>query len=402
MEFTFTPEQEALRQEVRDFIKEHPPASYHCELEDEGYGFGAFSRAFSREVGKKGWIGIAWAKEYGGLGRPWIDMFIVEEELSNYASPTMAHFFTMTVGLSIAAHGTEEQKKEFLPKMATGEIVWGTALSEPDAGSDLFGLKTTAVRKGDEFIINGNKVWNTMSHLGEWLLLLAVTDPEAARARGMSVFMVDSKTPGISFRPITDMTFGESFTEIFFDDVKVPAKNLLGTLNRGFAQTMEALEGDRFWGRLCRPGASRRILNKLVEYCKENKCNGVPLSEDPLIRNALAEMAVEIEVCRGLSYYVLSLIDKGINVGLEVTHEESILKTFADELGRRAANVWMQVLGPKAQLWHGSKRAPFAGSEFEGRIPFEYLFSPGWVLAGGTTQMQRQTIALRGLGLPRA
>lgn len=402
MEFTFTAEQEALRQEVRDFIKKHPPENYHCELRDEGYGFGGFSRAYTREVGKKGWIGIAWPEEYGGLGRPLIDMFIVKDEMAIYAAPVQAHFYTETVGLSIVAHGTDEQKREFLPKMATGELVWGGALSEPDAGSDLFGMKTTAVLQGDEFIVNGNKVWNTGSHLSDWIILVALTDPQAPRGRNMSTFLVNVNTPGMTLRSVRDMSFADSFTEIFFDDVRVPAKNLLGPLNRGFAQTMEQLEGDRFWARMQRPAQVGRMLSLTVQYCRETRHNGVPLSEDPLIQGALAELAIEAEVCRGLAYYVLSLIDKGINVGLEATHEESILKTFADELGRHAANVWMQILGPKAQLWQGSKHVPFAGSEYEGIIPFHYLFAPGWVLAGGSTQMQRQTIAMRGLGLPRA
>ena len=277
MDFSFTPEQEALRQEVRDFIKEHPLENYPCESEDEGYGQGGVSRAFTRELGKKGWLGMYWPKEYGGPGKTPMEAFIVREELARYAAPMFAHLLSEATGHSILAHGTEEQKKEFLPKMATGEIIWATALSEPDAGSDLFGMKTTAVKKGDDFIINGNKVWTSLAHLSEWLLVVAITDPEAPRARGMSTFMVERNTPGITLRNIVNMGFAISFNEVFFDGVKIPAKNLLGPLNRGFAQTMESLEGDRFWARMVRPAATRQMLDLMVQYCKETKHNGVPL-----------------------------------------------------------------------------------------------------------------------------
>jgi alkylation response protein AidB-like acyl-CoA dehydrogenase len=400
MDFTFTKEQEEFRQEVRDFIQKHPPETYPCQFEDQGYGLGGFSREFSREMGENKWVGISWPAEYGGLGKPLIYMFILKEEMAKQGAPTMAHSFAETVGISVLRHGTEEQKKQFLPSIARGEQVWATALSEPDAGSDMFGMKTTAVQKGDEFIVNGNKVWNTMAHLSDWLLLLARTDPAAPRARNMTTFVVDPKTPGITLRPVRDMSGSEAFTEIFFDDVKVPAKNMLGPLNGGFPIVMESLEGDRFWGRMCRAAASRRMLDLMVRYCKETEHHGAPLSKDALIRDTLAEIAVEVEVCRGLAYYVISLIDKGINVGLQATHEESMLKTFADELGRRAANVWMQILSVRGQLVKGSKYVPFAGGAFEGVVPYQFLFAPGVVLAGGTTQMQRRTIALRGLGLP--
>jgi alkylation response protein AidB-like acyl-CoA dehydrogenase len=403
MNFKVTPQEEALRQEVRDFMKEHPLENYPCALEEAGYGYGGFSREFSKEIGTKKWVGIAWPKQYGGLGRSLMDMFILKDELALHLAPMAADFFAETVGFSILAHGTEEQKQEFLPSMARGELVWATGLSEPEAGSDLFGMKTTAVKKGDYFVINGNKVWNAYAHLADWLLVAAITDPNAARkSQSMGTFLVHTSTPGLTIRTVEDMSTAKSFNELFFDEVKVAEKYLLGSVNSGFAQIMESLEGDRFWARVTRPTGSRIMLDLMVKYCKETKHNGVPLSEDPVIRDTLAELAVEIEVCRGLAYNCISLMDKGINLGLTASYEQSYLKIFADELGRKAANVWMQILGPKGLLWRGSKYVPFRGGFFEGLIPFQYLFSFALPLAGGTTQMQRQTIALRGLGLPRS
>ena len=401
MDFTFSPEQEALREEVRQFVKEHPPENYSCVLEEQGEGYGGFSREYALELGKKRWTSICIPEEYGGLGRSLTDMFVLKDELAVHGAHAASIFFTETVAFSIMYRGTEEQKREFLPKMARGELVWATGLSEPDAGSDLFGMKTTAVKQGTDFVINGNKVWNTHAYLADWLLVAAITDPQAqSKSQTMSTFLVDTKSPGITMRPVKEITGDEAFTEIFFDQVRVPEKNLLGPLNHGFAIIMESLEGDRFWARMTRPAWAMRMLNLVMRYCKENKHNRASLSSDLRIRDLVAEMAIEAEVCRGLAYNIVALYEKGINVGLEASHEESLLKVFADEFARRLTGSLMQILGPKGQLWKGSKHVPFASSPFEGLVPLQYLYSFGSPLAGGSTQMQRQTIATRGLGLP--
>ncbi len=397
MDFSFSPEQEEFREQVRNFIKEKPPAAYPCQIEDEGYGFGGFSREYSREVGRNKWIGISWPEEYDGLGKPLIYNFILKDELALHDAPTFATNFTEPVGFAMIRYGTEQQKRDFLPKMSRGELVWATALSEPDAGSDLFGMKTTAVRKGDYYVVNGNKVWNTMAHLADYLMLLAITDTGAGRGKGMTTFIVDPKTPGISIKPIVDRSYSESFAEVFFDEVSIPIENVFGQVNQGLPITLELLEGDRFWCRMVRASSTKRMLNLVVQYCKETRYGKSSLFDDPWIRGALAEVAGEAEACHGLAYYVISLMDKGVNVGLTATYEESILKVFADELGRHVANIWMQILGPRGQLMQDSKYCLF-----DGTVAHRFLFAPGVILAGGTTQMQRQTIATRGLGLPRA
>jgi 3-oxocholest-4-en-26-oyl-CoA dehydrogenase alpha subunit len=389
MEFSFTKRQEQFREEVRNFISLSPPERFTCEIEDEGYGFGGWSSEYSRLLGKTKWLGIPWSKEYGGLNGSLMDWFIMKDEMAYHRVPVMATFFNDSVGLSLMAHGTEGQKKVFLPKIAAGEVFFCTALSEPNAGSDLLSLRTAAIEKGDRFIINGQKIWSTGAHLSHWTLAVVRTDSQAPRHLGISTIIVDMKTPGITVRPIVDMTDSKSFCEIFFDDVSVPKENLLGQTNRGMLQILESLEGDRFWGRCVKAAGCRRTLEELVDYAKESGLN-----RKPEVRNMLAEMATEIEISLLYSYWVIWLLDRGKTL----THEACIVKTFADEFGQRFSNMGVKILSLSGFLeainnskWGKLKR----------RLIHEHLFSFGTLIAGGTPEIQRNTIALRGLSLPK-
>ncbi|MBM4462405.1 MAG: acyl-CoA dehydrogenase [Chloroflexi bacterium] len=393
MDFRFSEKEEALRAEVRQFCQKENLESFPCEIEDEGYGFGGWSRAFTRKLGEKGWLGITWPKEYGGLGRSVMERFVAAEELAYHRAPQYGHLFNDAVGAGIVAHGTQEQKSEFLPKMARGEIFWSTGLSEPGAGSDLLNTATRAVKNGDDYILNGQKIWPTGAHLAEWSLILARTDPDAPKARGLSTFLVDVRSPGVTVNPIIDMAGAKSFNEIFLEDVRVPKRHLLGQENRGLPLVFECLEGDRFWGRCLRHAGSWRDLEDLVQYVNEAKYDGRSLKEDRVLQDTLAEIAVELEVCRMLSYKAVWLLNKGSSI----SWESSVVKVFADELGQRMANVGLQVLGPQVQLRDNSKWA-----SLRRRFMFLYNFNRGLSLAGGTSEIQRNTIALRGLGLPRS
>jgi hypothetical protein len=393
MDFRFSEKEEALRAEVRQFCQKEPPESFPCEIEDEGYGFGGWSRAFTRRLGGKGWLGIAWPKEYGGLGRSVMERFVAAEELAYHRAPQYGHLFGDAVGAGIVAHGTEEQKREFLPKMAKGEVLWSTGLSEPGAGSDLLNTATRAVKDSDDYILNGQKIWPTGAHVAEWSLVLARTDPDAPKARGLSTFLVDVRSPGVTVNPIIDMAGAKSFNEIFLEDVRVPKRYLLGQENRGLPLVFECLEGDRFWGRCLRHAGSRKDLEELVEYVNEAKYDGRSLNENQVLRDALAEIAVELEVSRMLNYKAAWLLNKGASISCE----SSVVKVFADELGQRIANVGLQILGPQVQLRDNSKWA-----SLRRRFTFLYNFNRGLSLAGGTSEIQRNTIALRGLGLPRS
>ncbi len=393
MDFRFSEQEEKLREEVRQFCHEEPPESFPCEIEDEGYGFGGWSRAFTHRLGEKGWLAIAWPKEYGGLGRSIMERFVAAEELAYHRAPQYGHLFGDAVGAGIVRYGTEEQKKDFLPKMARAEILWSTGLSEPGAGSDLLNTATRAVKDSADYIINGQKIWPTGAHLAEWCLILARTDPEAPKSKGLSTFLVDVRSPGVTVNPIIDMSGAESFNEIFLEDVRVPESCLLGKENRGLPLVFECLEGDRFWGRCLRHAGSKKDLEELVEYVNQSKYDGQNLKENQVVRDMLAEIAVEFEVCRMINYKAAWLLNKGDSI----SWESSVVKTFADELGQRLANVGLQILGPQVQLRGKSK-----WTSLRKRFTFLYTFNRGLTLAGGTSEIQRTTIALRGLGLPRS
>lgn len=392
MEFRFTKAEEEFRSEVRKFIEDKPPDSFPVELEDDGFGLGGGSLIYTRQLGEKGWISITWPQEYGGQGRAITYRFILMEELSYHRAPQALHFFNVSVGSSIILHGTMKQKQTLLPKMATGEIIFCTALSEPDAGSDLFATKTTATRKNGDYIINGQKVWITQAHRSDWTLILARTGERTLKHAGLSTYLVDLKSPGITVQPIRNIGSLEGFCEIFFDEVRVSGDNLLGQENIGLPIVLESLEEDRFWARAVRAAAAKRDLEDLVRYAKETRVDGRCLAENPRIRNMLAELAIEIEACRLLTYKVLWLLSRGVSL----TYEASIVKTFADQLGQRLASVALDCLGARGQLRPGSK-----WSVLEGRMARFYAASPSYTIAGGTTEMQKLTIAFRGLRLPR-
>ncbi|MCX5998584.1 MAG: acyl-CoA dehydrogenase family protein, partial [Chloroflexi bacterium] len=267
-----------------------------------------------------------------------------------------------------------------------------TGLSEPGAGSDLLNTATRAVKYGDDYIINGQKIWTTGAHLAEWCLLLARTDLNAPKSKGLSTFLVDVRSHGVTVRPIIDMAATKSFNEIFLEDVRVPKGNLLGQENRGLPLVFDALEGDRFWGRCLRHAGSKKDLDELVQYVSQASYDGRSLRENQMLRDTLAEMAVELEVSRMINYKAAWLLNKGESI----SWQSSVVKVFADELGQRIAHVGLQILGPEVQLSEDSKWAALRR-----RFTFLYKFNKGLSLAGGTSEIQRNTIAGRGLGLPR-
>lgn len=392
MNIQFTEREVAFRQEIREFLRDEPPETFPMQCEDPRHGVTGWSFEFTRRLGEKGWIGLTWPKDYGGQGRSVVEQFILKEELAYHRAPSMAHMYvTDTVGPGVVRHGTEHQKSKFLPRMAKGEMTFWLGLSEPEAGSDLLSLRMRAVENGDSFVVDGEKVWSTGAHLADFGWVLVGTDL-AARHRGLSVLVVDMKTPGITVRPLINMAGKHTFNEVFFDRVRVPRENLVGEKNEGLRLLLLTLEGDRCWGRCAEAAYCRRILDDLIDYAKVTKRDGKPLVKNMLVRHTLAEMAVEIEVCRVLTYRDIWML----NEGLPLTREGSVLKVFADEMSMRLANVGMKLLGVYGQLREGSKWAVL-----NGWIENVYLESVAHSLGGGTTEIQKNTIATRGLGLPR-
>ena len=386
MDFNFTKAEEEFRKEVQEFIRKNPPESFPVEWKDMGYGLGDGSVEFTKLLGKKGWLSMTWAHEYGGQGRGVTYRFILMEELAYHRAPQALHFLSLSVALSILRHGTLEQKKFFLPGIGKGDFIFCTGFSEPDAGSDLFSIRTNARKDGDHYIINGQKVWTTQAHLSNWMLLLAKTGDENG-GKNLSTFLVDMNSPGISIRTIPNIASAEDFSEIFLDDVRVPDKNLLGEENRGLPMVFEALEEDRFWARAVRAAATKRDFEDLGTYLRETRC-----IENNRVRNLLVDLAIEIEACRLLTYKVLWLLSRDI----KLTHEASVVKAFADQLGQTFANVALECVGARGSLKSNSK-----WSVMGGRLALLYAVSPSYTIAGGTTEIQKLTIALRGLGMPR-
>lgn len=394
MDFQFTPRQQALKTVFEDFFREEmqqsPPlvaAEHFCDS-DEGW---AFHRYLSRKMGEKGWLSMAWPEEYGGRNASIIDQLIFGEVRAYYRAPGVDVQGVGMLAPTLLVAGTEEQKQRFLPPIAAGEVHWCQGWSEPNAGSDLASLTTKARRESDDYVINGQKTWTSAAHRADWCFLLARTDPMELRHRGLSYFLVDMKSPGISLRTVRSMDGTHMFNEMFFDDVRVPKSNLVGEENKGWYVSLMTMNFER--SSIGGMSEAKRDLEDLVEFCRETKRNGQPLSEDTLVRQKLAQLATEIEVGRMLSYQVAWLQEKGTLPA----DKASAVKVYASELVERVAYVGCQILGFYSQIICGSKWAPLMG-----RFASAYQHCLTLKIAGGTSEIQRNLIATRGLGYPRS
>ncbi len=388
MDFEFSPEQKKFRQEVRDFLEEELRQGTFKPSCDAWIQ--AFSPEFTKKVVKKGWIGLTWPKEYGGQERSHLDRFILTEEMLRYGAPAACHWFAdRQVGGSVLRYGTEEQKKELLPKILRGEAYVGLGMSEPEAGSDLASLQTKATESGDEYIIEGQKMWTSCAKFMNYIYLVARTDPEAPKHRGISEFVFEASLPGITITPTIDITGSEAWAEVFFDNVRVPKKCLLGEKNRGFYQILNQLDYER--SGLERLMGNYPLFDAVIQFTKETKRNGKPLSQETLIRHKLAQLQIEFEVGRLLTYRVATVIDEGRQPTVEAAMAKAYCTTFEQHL----ASIATGILGLYGQLVAESKWAPILGM-----APHSYLGSKGYSLQAGTSEVLRNIVALRGLGLP--
>jgi alkylation response protein AidB-like acyl-CoA dehydrogenase len=387
MDFGFKKEEEDLIREVRAFIKKEATPEMLAETRQLGqiYG-GPEGRKFIQKFAAKGWLTPNWPKEFGGMGASEMVTYIIRDEMA-YARVPSVFVAAHMAGPTILRVGNEELKKEYLPRIARGEVEFALGYTEPQAGSDLVALKIRAEDKGDFFLINGQKTFNTHCHVADYHWLAARTDFEVPKHKGVSMIIVDLKSPGITIRPLITMA-GWRTNEVYYDDVVVPKKSLVGEKNKGFYYLMAALDFER----MVPPGLYWRLFDEIVQYAKETVVDGKRLSQKPLIRQKLSQMTVELEVTRLLYYQLAHMLDKGTIPN----YQSSMEKLFATEVAQRVANTGMEVMGLYGQLKEGSPWAPLAG-----RVEHFYRWSVVETVYAGTSEIQRNIIALRGLGLPR-
>jgi len=391
MEFRFTAEEEAFRAEVREFLKEELPPGWQDQFDSDTELLteqqSEFGRQFNKKLAQRRWLTLPWPVEYGGLKASIMQQMIYNEEMAYNGAPTGLNMGVAWVGPSLMIYGTDEQKKRFLPAIANHEEIWCTLYSEPGAGSDLASLQTRAVRDGDEWVISGQKIWTSGAHRSDWGWLAARTDPEAPKHKGISMFILPMNTPGITVRPLVNMASMRGFNEVFFEDVRIPANYIVGQENNGWYQLAVALDFER--SSVAGVARARRWWEDLMTFAREHR----PFVETrPEVRHRLAEIGLEIEAGQNLCYRVASLQQ----AGKIPNYEASIAKLYSSELGQRLARTGMELLGLYGQLRPRSKY-----SYLRGRIERYYQLSVAETIGGGTSEIMRNIIAIRGLGLPK-
>jgi alkylation response protein AidB-like acyl-CoA dehydrogenase len=386
------PAANAFRQEVRDWLTknwtpEKRAAHSRKPFKDRGH-----DSEFSKLMGRDGWIGVGWPKEFGGQGRGPTEQIVFITEVANSGAPAHAHNTSESiVAQALFLHGTKAQQDEWLPAIRRGERFFALGYSEPEAGSDLAALRTRAVRDGDDWIVNGQKLWSTGADKADHMWLAVRTDPEAKKHAGISVLMVDLRTPGITIRPSMAM-YGKTFSTHFYDNVRVPAKNMVGAVNNGWKVITDALASERVMIGGTRIAALERIFDQLTEYLKTAVVGGKALRNDPVIRDRIGALAADLEVARQFQIRNSRLVEQG-RVPL---HEAAMGKVFASELQERLGQAALDILGTGGLLSEDADGAP-VGGQMEQVLRHSIM----GMIGGGTSEIQRNVIAQRGLDLPR-
>ncbi len=389
MDFEFSNEELSFRNELSAWLKEEL-ANRPEKGGDDADAEWAFGLEMRKKLADKGWLTMAWPEEYGGQGVSHMMQVVFAEEMSYTRAPGRDVFGTRMMAPTLMIHGTEEQKREFLPPVSKGEVQWCQGYSEPESGSDLASLQTRAVEDGDDFIINGTKIWTSSAHRADHIMVLTRTDPDAPKHRGISFLLCDMNTPGLTVNPIINMAGDHGFNMVTFDNVRVPKKNLVGEQNRGWYVGATLLDFER--SGVDYSAGGRRVLEELIAYAKDNDQNGSLIASNPIMRNRLADLAIEVDVSRLISYNIAWMQGEG----LVPNKESSMGKIVGTELQQHLSETGMQMLGLHGQLEPGSKYAPM-----QGRIEHMYLTNVSETIQAGTSEIQRNIIATRGLGLPR-
>jgi alkylation response protein AidB-like acyl-CoA dehydrogenase len=391
MDLNLTPGEQRFRDEFRAWLAENVPAEWAggAAGSEERAEYIKYLRDWQRKLYDGGWAGISWPKAFGGRGASLMEQAIFQEELARASAPQLVGTIGLSlVGPTIIALGTDEQKTRHLPKILSGDEIWCQGFSEPNAGSDLAALGTKAARDGDDFVVNGQKIWTSFAQMADWCLLLVRTDPEAPKHKGLTCLLADMRAEGVTVRPLRQMSGDSGFNEVFFSNVRVPASQVLGEVDKGWTTAITALMNER-----ANLGAGiqvvfKRQLEALVARSKTVERNGRPASEDPLVRQKLAQAYLELEILRLNTNRALTSLSKSGVPGAE----GSIQKLYWSEMNQRTQQYAQEILGPYGQLKDFDK----------GMWEYGYLRARGNTIEAGTSEIQRNIIAERVLGLPKS
>jgi len=391
--FRFTAEQEEFRREVKAFLDIELEAGTFTITTSESVG--PYSIEFSRKMAQRGWIGMTWPRQYGGEERTYVEHMILNEEIAKVHAPIRYHFLgDRQVGPALIKFGSDWQKDFYLPRIVKAEenSCFCLLFSEPNAGSDLVAISTSAEKDGDYYIINGQKTWSSTAHLAHWGWLLAKTEFDSSIPRHLtcSEFIVDMKSPGITVRPIVNMVGEHCFNEVFFDDVRIHKKYLVGQENAGFKQIMEQIDNER-------AGIERLIQNfpiyeQLINYVREMDRENTDHAFYSWVRDSVAQLEIEYNAGRLLCYFTAWMIDQGN----KPTSQAALCKAFCTSYEQRLNDLATRVVGPVSRIRAGSRWMPFAVDLAE-----SYLWGPSYTLQGGSVEVLKNIVARRGLKLPQ-
>ena len=397
MDFTLTPEQQSFRDEVRSWLEKNLPKDWTSRVQaasdvprEEAYDF---LRQWQHKMYDAGFVGLTWPKESGGRGLTFMEEMILQEEMALAKAPPVLNILAVGMaGPTINAYGTEEQKKRYPPKMLSCEEIWCQGYSEPNSGSDLAALQTRAVKDGDHYVINGQKVWTSLAHIADYMMLLARTDPDLPKHKGITYFLLDMHSPGVTVKPLKQITGDAEFNEVYFDNVRIHESQILGGLNNGWAVGLTTLMYERLALGFGLQVRLRIALDGLVDLARRSSKNGTPATKDPVTRQKLAQLWIDTEVFKYTGARAITKLLKGELPGPEA----STGKMMWVEGHQRLQELAMELEGPYSQLTKGSRWAVE-----NGLWQYGFLRSRANSIEGGTTEIQRNIIGERVLGLPK-
>jgi alkylation response protein AidB-like acyl-CoA dehydrogenase len=394
MELAYSKEDEAFRKEVRNWLKHNLPKKDKAISDLPPHDPERIKRGkeWQRKLYDAGYVAMGWPKEYGGQGADVMRQTIVNEEMVLARAPGLVGASGLTMlGPTLIQCGSEEQRRRYLPKILTAEEIWCQGYSEPGSGSDLASLRTRAELVGDEFIVNGQKVWTSNAQFSDWMFCLVRTDPDAPKHRGISYILIDMKTPGITVRPLIQMTGDAGFNEVFFEDVRVPRTNLVGELNQGWMVANATLFHER--NMLGSTTRTQLMMQNLIRLARSHRRYGKPAAEDPLIRQKLADLLTRVEAMKYHSYRQLTDTIKGRSPGIAAM----VNKLVGTELNHDICALALEILNSYAPLNRGTAHVIDNGT-----WAYEFMFTLGLIIGGGTSQIQKNIISERGLGMPKS